>query len=853
MPCIIMYEVKKGKTVRYNAGRVMVIIMRAFVLKRTAALFLSVLLLLGSLLCFAPQNVNAAETREEKYVSHLINVVYDDSNSMLMDNRLWWCYAKYSLEVFSAMMQDKDSMNIYYMSNGNSAPKLSNLSGDKSRQQKNIDTIHNTVTNTSGTPFSSIEKAYGDLKQAGGYDEKWIVVITDGEEFNNRENSNDLDRLFSDCSDNNIKVVYLAIGNALVPTEKQSEGIYVYKADGQDSSGETGILSRVTQICQRIFERPVLPSKASSKLTLDIPASEIIVFAQGANVSIGNIDGTNRTLSSVAMNSSDKDKATSNALYAGSINIDTLNASIATFIPKNGEYINEGSYDLQISADEYVIYYKPCLDVVLELIDGNGKKMTDKYIPIGSYSLRYWLTYPHGHSGYGEKLAQDLFDVDYTLTCEVDGVSRPLTSDNVDLKEGQTTISVLAEYLNFSSSDAALKYVVEDFTINELEISLEYLQREYRLSTLEKDNEGILVKVTQNGSPISKSEWERFTAECVIDNPDFKIEKNSDSTFTVYPQYNDGKREGTATGDIVFDITVSASNDHRITDSGTVKAQINIFDDVSAAALGVSIAGQNGEYFNKDFDSQNADREVTIDWAGHYLTKEQYDALVLSVDIDDEDFTADIELNPYVEGEPTTATVRFGLKSDENGEYPAPKDLHGQKNFTVNAVIEIDGRSSTGMGSGVLIIDDSRTCYEKIHDWMPIIITVSVLLFLFLGYAPIIKKYLPWHSTYVYGNTICVKKTIDWYKPLRAKLSACIPFMKVRSIGLTEGTTPTITLEVKATKGKSRAVLLNAKDICDNNEVNINGRKREAECKVNLHNMKINFHIGEAEVFHLDN
>ena len=109
------------------------------------------------------------------------------------------------------------------------------------------------MTYTSGTPFESLERAYGDLKKTGGYDEKWLVVITDGEKFDKLQTASDIDKLISDCSANNIKVVYLAIGEALVPTENQSKGIYVYKADGQVSSGETGILSRVTEICQRIL------------------------------------------------------------------------------------------------------------------------------------------------------------------------------------------------------------------------------------------------------------------------------------------------------------------------------------------------------------------------------------------------------------------------------------------------------------------------------------------------------------------------------------------------------------------------------------------------------------------------
>lgn len=811
--------------------------MRNSKFKRAVALFFSVVMLIGAF-CVAPFNLGVSaddETDGEKLVSRHINVVYDDSNSMLMNNRLWWCYAKYSLEVFSAMMQDKDTMNIYFMSDKNKAPRISNLSGDRKQQQNNISTIHNTVTNTMGTPFSSIEKAYGDLKKTTGYDEKWLVVITDGDTFDNKETQSDIDSLIADCAANSIKVVYLAIGNALVPTENQSKGIFVYKADGQVSTGETGILSRVTQICQRIFQRPAIESTNSNKFVLDIPASEIIVFAQGANVSIGDLTGTKKTLSSVAMSASDKDKATTNSQYKNKINIDVLNASIATFTPQSGGYISEGTYELPISAEEYVIYYKPCLEVLLELQDDKGNTISEDYIPIGSYSLKYWLTYPKSHPKHGEAISQSLFDVEYSLTCDVDGNTRPLNSNNVDLSEGKTTIKVVAKYLNFISTDASLKYVVEDFTINELHLELEYLQQNYVLSSLEKDNKGLLVKVSKGGEPIPADEWEQYRLTCGTDNPDFNIVKNNDSTFSVYPKYKDGKREDTATGDIEFNITVSASNDHRVTDSGTVKAKINIYDDISAVQLGIAISDQSEKCDNKNFASQYSDRVVTITWQGQNLTREQYDALSLTVDVDDPDYTAEIKLNPYVEGEPTTATVKFALVNDENGEAPLPKYLHGNKSFTVRGTIDREGQISEGTATSKLKVDDARTLWEKLQDWLPILIALVILLFLFLGYAPIIKKYLPKNS--YYSDDFGSKYYISWYKNSKAIATVLVPFCPVKSSADLTATNPPLKLVVTASGGKN-AWCENASSICDQGLL-INGSSTKSRKRVNLHRMTI--------------
>lgn len=48
----------------------------------------------------------------------MINVVYDDSGSMYRTDSVvdTWCQAKYSMEVFAAMLGEKDTLNVYYMS-----------------------------------------------------------------------------------------------------------------------------------------------------------------------------------------------------------------------------------------------------------------------------------------------------------------------------------------------------------------------------------------------------------------------------------------------------------------------------------------------------------------------------------------------------------------------------------------------------------------------------------------------------------------------------------------------------------------------------------------------------------------
>lgn len=82
------------------------------------------------LICTVPVGASATT-----YVpTRVINIVYDDFGSMYSSVDTW-CRAKYSMEVFSAMLGDTDKMNVYYMSDycvGSFAPPKKTLDGSDS-------------------------------------------------------------------------------------------------------------------------------------------------------------------------------------------------------------------------------------------------------------------------------------------------------------------------------------------------------------------------------------------------------------------------------------------------------------------------------------------------------------------------------------------------------------------------------------------------------------------------------------------------------------------------------------------------------------------------------------------------
>lgn len=118
--------------------------------------------------------------------SRTINLVYDDSGSMIVNDKGeyvdTWCQAKYAVEVFAGMLGDNDTMNVYVMSdfeNGvDGNPKLV-LKG-RDGAEKNVSEVHNMVTVDGNTPFNAVRAAEAALESTKA-DEKWLVVLTDGE------------------------------------------------------------------------------------------------------------------------------------------------------------------------------------------------------------------------------------------------------------------------------------------------------------------------------------------------------------------------------------------------------------------------------------------------------------------------------------------------------------------------------------------------------------------------------------------------------------------------------------------------------------------------------------------------
>ena len=286
----------------------------------------------------------------------VIHLVYDDSGSMIRANGEQvdrWCQAKYAMEVFAAMLGENDTMNIYYMSafEGNCSWQPTIRMAGKDGAQANVAKIHDTVTKAGNTPFASVTAAYQDLTRTDA-DERWLVVLTDGE----FQGVDSISTYFSNVPPS-INVMFLSMGPdapdaaAIVPAGH--ENIFFAKA-----ASSADILNQITGICTRVFNSNKLTVE-KNKFSFDIPMSQLVVFAQGQNVQVRGIKGPDGELIGGAQQAVgvrySETAAPNYTIDPGTIP-KNLVGSVVAF---DGAY-DAGDYTLDISGAETVeIYYKP--------------------------------------------------------------------------------------------------------------------------------------------------------------------------------------------------------------------------------------------------------------------------------------------------------------------------------------------------------------------------------------------------------------------------------------------------------------------------------------------------------------
>lgn len=491
---------------------------------------------------FMPVDVFAAESTPTRR----INVVYDDSGSMYKTNGSLvdtWCQAKYSMEVFAAMLGETDILSIYYMSdyqNGVQSEPRMVLDGSDGAAV-NVGKIHEQITTAGNTPFDSVRKAYSDLQNSSA-EEKWLVILTDGD-FQGVDGKSGIDTYLSQKAPD-ISVMFLGMGpEATGITADEENNIFYVEAKTNSE-----ILNKITGICTRIFNSNRLDINASSKtISFDVPMGELIVFAQGANVQINGICREDGTLIKSSKEPVEVMFSSCDATNYSNQPATELKGSIAAFI----DDFPAGNYTLDVSGAETIeIYYKPNVEVAAYLTDEDGNEVTDmSNLAAGEYVLSFGFV----KAGTREKVNQSslLGEVQYEAYVTNNGVHHEKVytdGDRIILEEGTLSIDVTARYLDYNSVATRLDYSI--YQDKEISFAVRSNPSYEIVSEGIANSDCIEIQAEIDGHMFTPEQWEAMdmpTIQLVDENRNFRIsspviEKSDEiGVFRIYPSLADDK------------------------------------------------------------------------------------------------------------------------------------------------------------------------------------------------------------------------------------------------------------------------------------------------------------------------
>ena len=339
---------------------------------RISSLLLLLIMVVSMFTAFPLTASAATVNKTEK--SYDIAVVYDNSGSMYMNKSQSWCRAKYAMEIFASMLNyDKDKLHIFPMwevtTDGSQPESGGSYEAIEIKSKQDIDKISNLYTvRPSNTPFAPITEAYDYLK-ASIADEKWLIILTDGdfnEEARGQRASIDLQSRVSSLASGEIKIQYLGFGKAKELVTNEANNFFAKK------SSDTSLKDDLIGICNSIFQRSVLPSNrlSGNSLKLDLSMKNVIVFAQGANASITSLTDSDGKEIAITLDSGQRKYSDIKAKGYSDAAIDTsLAGQVVTFssCPK-------GEYTLTYSgADAVQVFYEPDVDIEITLTNSDGE------------------------------------------------------------------------------------------------------------------------------------------------------------------------------------------------------------------------------------------------------------------------------------------------------------------------------------------------------------------------------------------------------------------------------------------------------------------------------------------------
>lgn len=421
-------------------------------------------LILGNLFFGIPAYAATTQTKTRE-----INIVYDDSGSMAatyqnsspVASETKWSQAKYALKVFTAMMGESDTANIYPMS-GNKNGKQSGIvrvAGTMSANErvKEVSKI-NTGKTSDTTPFATVQAAGNDLKNSDA-DERWLIILTDGifQEYDDDETRAAL-KVYAD--DTSMKVAYIGIGENVVDmSQLDNETFFSYNGITEDK-----ILSTVTEVARKVYNYQALQLDSDKnsvyRFTTDIPISKIVIFAQGKDISVGELQLEDNKVETkpedVAVNVlKGNEKAPtvegwSDIQFASGLEGHIISYTAAELPFGNAEGMSTYSFSCNTSNVE--VYFEPGIEVQMILKDSTGEnnivsQSQEISVEAGEFEADFQMVNPLNGDVINQGSSELLGTVD--LSASLSGTSEMSAvqaGDKVQLEEGSYIVTTTAKF-----------------------------------------------------------------------------------------------------------------------------------------------------------------------------------------------------------------------------------------------------------------------------------------------------------------------------------------------------------------------------------------------------------------------
>ena len=614
-------------------------------MKKRISVLLAVVLLLACVLTGIPQ-ANAAQ---KATVKKTIGIVFDNSGSMYEDDNgqpiTAWCRATYAMEVFASMLDPGDKLLIYPMHpitvDGKEYTSENPVEITDSAQASKIRQIY--TIQPSNTPMASIDNAAERLTQESSASKKYLVVLTDGENFSEfgsaSVSSQQLDLRINQLAGPSMTFMYLGIGaKACMPNMDDTEYFVKKKAVNTDD-----VLMSLTAMCNQIFGRDTVPAgriKGNTVENIDISLDELIVFVQGENIS--GLKVTNKTTGQEVgtLVKTQQTKYAENACgYYQSVPDTSLQGMMVTYSD-----CEAGDYEIAYSGSESSIevYYKPNADLDFVFTDDAGNTVDPNALYEGTYKVAFGMK--DGRTGkliQSDLLGNPHYEGSYfvngqetTFTYDGQTGQEPVTLMMGDTFEANLTVTYLSGYTirkdstDFGWPEGGIK--VAPRPAGDLRLEISGGQELYSLQHLEDEGAPYIAKVFYQGTQLTGEELAKVDLKWQPETSNAEIKKElADDHYNLWLCYKDPAAPqdtvcGACTVDIYAYYTAQGSDQAQ----GQAPLTYNIEDDFSP--LKIELWAPQDYIVIKELEqSQEILVNLTID--GKKLSEENFDSVELQV------------------------------------------------------------------------------------------------------------------------------------------------------------------------------------------------------------------------------